>query len=181
VIARGSKECTAFYGQLLAELQQRQYRKQPALADERVRLLWDAIPIWPRKNWLAKFCAERGALFTASTYTSSWWFEFDLERPLRSLCERYAWNTMNRSAAWVLDWTLQLYRAGACDGIVCHWNQTCGIWNSYIKRRLPGYEREGIPHIVIEADMVDARRFDEQRIGGQLGEFIDQLAAVKAT
>ena len=30
-------------------------------------------------------------------------------------------------------------------------------------------------HIVIEADMVDARAFDDEQIAGQLAEFIDGL------
>jgi len=180
VIARGTPECTEFYARLLGELQQRTYRKQQAVPGEQVRLLWDAIPIWPRKNWLASFCGDRHAVFATSTYTHSWWFDFDPDDAMRSLCRRYAWNTMNRRAEWVLDWTVGLYRDYACDGIVCHWNHTCGIWNSYIKRRLKGYQAAGIPTLVIEADMVDPRRFDEARISDQLDGFITAIADTKA-
>ena len=181
VIARGTKQCTEFYAMLLAELQQRTYHKVQAIPDERVRLMWDAIPIWPRKNWLSQFCAQRGAVFTASTYTHSWWFEFDPAEAMRSLCRRYAWNTMNRSGKWVLDWTLDLYRYYKCDGMICHWNRTCGIWNSYVKRRLKGYEAAGIPTLVIEADMVDARYFDEQRVSADLDAFITSIVDNKVT
>jgi benzoyl-CoA reductase/2-hydroxyglutaryl-CoA dehydratase subunit BcrC/BadD/HgdB len=148
-----------------------------AVPGERIRLLWDAIPVWPRKNWLARFCRERGVAFVTSTYTHSWWFEFDPARPLDSLVERYAWNTMNRSGAWVLDWTLALARDYGADGIVAHWNHSCGIWNSYVKRRLPGYGLAGMPHLVINADMVDARRFDEAEVARALDAFIAGLAA----
>jgi len=177
VIARGTPECTAFYRRLLTELEARADAGIAAVTDERVRLLWDAIPIWPRKNWLAKFCAERGAAFVVSTYTHSWWFDFDTGRPFDTLVERYAWNTMNRSGQWVLDWTLGLARDYRADGIVCHWNKSCGIWNSYVKRRVPGYAAAGVPHIVIEADMVDARAFDEARVAAQLDAFISGLRA----
>jgi benzoyl-CoA reductase/2-hydroxyglutaryl-CoA dehydratase subunit BcrC/BadD/HgdB len=169
-------ECTDFYARLLAELESRVAHGIAAVPGERVRLLWDAIPIWPRKNWLARFCAERGAAFVASTYTHSWWFDFDATRPLDTLVERYAWNTMNRSGAWVLDWTLGMKRDYAADGIVAHWNHSCGIWNSYVKRRAPGYQSQGIAHLQINADMVDARRFDEAKITRELGDFIESLA-----
>jgi benzoyl-CoA reductase/2-hydroxyglutaryl-CoA dehydratase subunit BcrC/BadD/HgdB len=176
VIARGTRECTDFYARLLAELESRIAHGIAAVPGERVRLLWDAIPIWPRKNWLARFCAERGAAFVTSTYTHSWWFDFDATRPLDTLVERYAWNTMNRSGAWVLDWTLGMKREYAADGIVAHWNHSCGIWNSYVKRRAPGYQSQGIAHLQINADMVDARRFDEAKITRELGDFIESLA-----
>jgi benzoyl-CoA reductase/2-hydroxyglutaryl-CoA dehydratase subunit BcrC/BadD/HgdB len=147
---------------------------------QRVRLVWDAIPIWPRKKWLAEFAAERGAIFVASTYTHSWWFEFDEGNALDSLVRRYAWNTMNRTTKWILEWTLELVRDFRADGIVCHWNESCGIWNSYVKRRLPGYEEARVPHIVIKADMVDARAFDEDAIAEQLSGFIHDLDTQKA-
>jgi benzoyl-CoA reductase/2-hydroxyglutaryl-CoA dehydratase subunit BcrC/BadD/HgdB len=177
VIARGTPECTDFYARLLAELEARIEARVAAVPNERVRLLWDAIPVWPRKNWLARFCRERGVAFVTSTYTHSWWFDFDAARPLDTLVERYAWNTMNRSGAWVLDWTLGLARGYAADGIVAHWNHSCGIWNSFVKRRLPGYAAAGVPHLVISADMVDARRFDEAEVARSLDAFIAGLSA----
>lgn len=175
VIARGTRACTDFYRCLLAELHQRQRDGVAFCPSETVRLLWDAIPIWPRKNWLARFCAERDAVFVTSTYTHSWWFTFPLADPMAEIVERYAWNTMNRSGRWVLDWTLGLVDDYAVDGIVAHWNHSCGIWNSYVKRRLPGYREAGVPHVVLEADMVDADHFDEERVAAQLDAFISDL------
>ena len=77
VIARGEKICTDYYRSLLSELEDRVERGVQAVPDEKIRLVWDAIPIWPRKNWLAKYCEENNIAFVASTYTHSWWFNFD--------------------------------------------------------------------------------------------------------
>ncbi|MDA3960839.1 MAG: 2-hydroxyacyl-CoA dehydratase family protein [Planctomycetota bacterium] len=176
VIARGTQPCTDFYRRLVVELETRVAEGVAAVPNEQRRLLWDAIPIWPRKNWLANFFAERNTAMVVSTYTHSWWFELDPDRAMRSLCERYAWNTMNRSGQWVLDWTLGLARDFGCNGIVSHWNQSCGIWNSYVKRRQAGYRAAGMPQIMIEADMVDPRAFNENTIAGQLDTFIADLA-----
>ncbi len=175
VIARGTPACTDFYRRLLTELEARVAAGHAAVPGERIRLVWDAIPVWPRKNWFARFFAERGAAVVASTYTHSWWFDFDATRPLDTLVERYAWNTMNRSGAWVLDWTLGLVRDYGCDGIVAHWNRSCGIWNSYVKRRTPGYDATGVANVVIAADMVDPRAFDEAAIAAKLDAFLAGL------
>jgi len=175
VIARGTPACTDFYRRLLAELEQRVGDGIAAVPGERHRLVWDAIPIWPRKNWLARFFAARGVAVVASTYTHSWWFDFDATRAFASLVQRYAWNTMNRSGDWVLDWTVGIVRDYHADGIVAHWNRSCGVWNSYVKRRVPGFAAAHVPTTVIEADMVDAQAFDEQRISMQLETFLASL------
>lgn len=180
VIARGSPGCTAFYRALHAELAERVAAGVAAVPGERRRLLWDAIPIWPRKRWLAERFAAHGAAVVVSTYTHSWWFDLDPTDAMRSLCRRYAWNTMNRSGRWVLDWTLDLARDFACDGIVSHWNRSCGIWNSYVKRRQRGYRAAGIPQTVLHADMVDPAAFDADAIGAQIDDFCTGLAGQAA-
>jgi benzoyl-CoA reductase/2-hydroxyglutaryl-CoA dehydratase subunit BcrC/BadD/HgdB len=172
VVARGYPEATDFYRRLHAELSARVANGHAAVPGERRRLLWDAIPVWPRKNWLAARCATAGAAVVASTYTHSWWFEFDPDRGLDALVERYAWNTMNRSAGWVLDWTLQIARDYQATGVICHWNRSCGIWNSYVKRRLTGLKEAGLDVYLLSADMVDPQAFDEERIAAELTAFL---------
>lgn len=181
VIARGLPECTEYYENLLAEIKQRVTDGVTSVPDEQVRLVWDAIPIWPRKNWLQKLAAENNAVFVASTYTHSWWFKFDPDNAMESICRRYIWNTMNRSLDWIMGWTMDMMHDWNAQGIVCHWNHSCGIWNSYVKRRLPLYKEAGVPHIVIEADMVDARYFDEAKVREQMTEFIGQLKSAQCT
>ncbi|MBA3707984.1 MAG: 2-hydroxyacyl-CoA dehydratase, partial [Planctomycetes bacterium] len=63
VVARGTATATDYYRRLLAELDARVAVGHAAVPNESIRLLWDAIPIWPRKNWLADFCAQRGVAF----------------------------------------------------------------------------------------------------------------------
>ena len=172
VVARGFPEATDFYRRLLAELQERVRLGVAAVPGERRRLLWDAIPVWPRKRWLSTFCQQRGAAVVASTYTHSWWFDLDPDAGLDGLCARYAWNTMNLPAAQVLDWTLALARDFGADGVICHWNRSCGIWNSYVKRRLPGLRAAGLSVYQLDADMVDPAAFDAKRIESELGAFL---------
>ena len=62
---------------------------------------------------------------------------------------------------------------------LAHWNKSCGIWNSYVKRRLPGYTAAGVPWMQLDADMVDARQFDEAKVAAQLDAFISGLATAR--
>ncbi len=172
VIARGFPEATAFYRRLLAELEGRVAAGYAAVPGERRRLIWDAIPVWPRRNWLATFCADRQAAVVASTYTHSWWFDFAPDAGLETLVRRYAWNTMNLPGKTVLDWTIGIARDFSADGVICHWNRSCGIWNSYVKRRLEGLRAAGLNVYVLEADMVDALAFDVERVERELGAFL---------
>ena len=172
VVARGDAMATNFYRRLLAELEERVAAGVAAVPGERRRLIWDAIPIWPRRNWFARFCAERGVAVVASTYTHSWWFHFDANRALDSLAERYIWNTMNIPAAQVLDWTKQLAQDYAAEGVLTHWNRSCAIWNSYVKRRVDGLRASGLPTLVIAADMVDPAAFDEAEVTAKLERFL---------
>lgn len=172
VVARGHPACTAYYRALHAALAARAAAGAAAVPGERRRLLWDAIPIWPRRGWLARFCAARGAAVVASSYTHSWWFDLDPQRGLDGLAERYCWNTMNRSAAWGLRGVRLLLRAYACDGVLAHWNRSCGIWNSHLKRRLPALAAAGVPCLRLDADMVDPAAFDESSIAAALEGFL---------
>lgn len=172
VIARGDPAATRFYRDLLEELRERVAQGYAAVPSERRRLIWDAIPVWPRRNWLANFCAERQTAVVASTYTHSWWFDFAATDGLDTLAQRYAWNTMNLPGNTVLDWTLGIARDFQADGIICHWNRSCGIWNSYVKRRLDGLRDAGLAVYLLEADMVDATAFDQGRIAQELGAFL---------
>lgn len=177
VIARGDPACTDFYRALKAELEARVAAGTAAVPGEARRLLWDAIPVWPRKNWFAARLAERRVAVVASTYTHSWWFRFDPGQAFASLVERYAWNTMNRTGAWFTDWTLGLVRDYAADGVLSHWNRSCGIWNSFVKRARPGLARAGVPQLLVTADMVDASAFDEIAVLEQLDTFCRRLEA----
>jgi hypothetical protein len=134
--------------------------------------MWDATPVWPRRGGLARACAARGAAAVVSTYTHSWWFDLDPAAGLDGLCARYAWNTMNLPAGQVLDWTVRLARDFAADRVICHWNRSCGIWNSYVKRRIQGLADAGLQVLVLKADMVDPGAFDEVRIGADLERFL---------
>lgn len=180
VIVRGWPECADYYRQLMDELNERIEKGIWGVPEEQIRLVWDAIPIWPRKNFLAKLFASHNACMVSSTYTHSWVFYFDERDPLDSLARRYAWNTMNRSKKWITDFTFGLVRDFSADGIVMHWNHSCGIWNSYVKMRFSEIESAGVPKLVIYADMVDASYFKEGEVTAQVGQFIESIKKRKA-
>jgi benzoyl-CoA reductase/2-hydroxyglutaryl-CoA dehydratase subunit BcrC/BadD/HgdB len=167
VVARGFSAATDFYRELLLELAA---RPRPAVAP--LRLLWDGIPIWPRKNWLADLLHAHGAIIAASTYTHAWSFAPHPEDAWTSLVARYAWNHMGLSSRHLGDWLLGLVRDYRIDAVVAHHNATCGIWNSHVQANARRCAAAGIPHLTLKADMVDPRHFDATAVGAALDRFL---------
>ena len=72
VALRGTEECNAYYRMLLDELRDRVRRGVGGIREERVRLLWDNLPVWYELRHLATMLAERGFTFVCSTYANAW-------------------------------------------------------------------------------------------------------------
>jgi benzoyl-CoA reductase/2-hydroxyglutaryl-CoA dehydratase subunit BcrC/BadD/HgdB len=67
------------------------------------------------------------------------------------------------------------------DGIVMHSNRSCKPYSlgQYDIQRIVG-EKKGIPTVMIEADMVDARSFSESQIETRIDAFIEVLKERKS-
>jgi benzoyl-CoA reductase/2-hydroxyglutaryl-CoA dehydratase subunit BcrC/BadD/HgdB len=67
------------------------------------------------------------------------------------------------------------------DGIVMHSNRSCKPYSlgQYDIQRIV-QEKKGIPTVMIEADMVDARSFSESQIETRIDAFIEVLKERKS-
>ncbi len=75
VLMRGSQTAVDYYEALLAEMKDRVRDGVEAVPDERWRLYWEGMPVWPKIRELSeKFFDLRGVI-AASTYCNSWAFE----------------------------------------------------------------------------------------------------------
>jgi len=72
VAMRGTRECNAYYRMLRDELKDRVARGVGGIADERVRLLWDNLPIWFDLRGLSTVLARNGFNIVCATYTNAW-------------------------------------------------------------------------------------------------------------
>jgi len=177
VTLRGTMEVVDFYREMKAELQERIAEGIGAVPGEKFRLLWDNIPIWYKMRELSVLFASYGACLVADTYTNAWVFEgLETEDPLDGLARAYTTAYLNISIDLMVDKILDLLTRFSVDGIVVHSNRSCKPYSlgQYDIKRLI-YEKTGIPSLVLEADMTDARVYSDAQVKTRIEAFMETL------
>ncbi len=177
VTLRGTTEVVDFYREMKAELQERITEGISAVPGEKFRLLWDNIPIWYKMRELSVLFASYGACLVADTYTNAWVFEgLETEDPLDGLARAYTTAYLNISIDLMVDKILDLLTRFSVDGIVIHSNRSCKPYSlgQYDIKRLI-YEKTGIPSLVLEADMTDARVYSDAQVKTRIEAFMETM------
>lgn len=143
---------------------------------ERIRLLWDNLPVWHQLRPLTDFLAGRDAVLVGATYTHAW-----AERPaesddvLGSLADAYARVWLNSGFEHRERVIRTMAGSLSADGVVFHSNRSCKPYSfgqGDIAARL---KEGGIPCIVMEADMADERDFAEAGWRTRLEAFLETI------
>lgn len=177
VTLRGTKEVVDFYRDMKAELQERIAQGISAVPEEKFRLLWDNIPIWYKMRELSELFASYGACLVADTYTNAWVFEgIETQDPLEGLSRAYTHVYINISIDLMADRILDLIKRFSADGLIIHSNRSCKPYSlgQYDIRRII-LEKTGIPSLVLEADMTDARVYSDAQIKTRVEAFMETL------
>jgi bcr-type benzoyl-CoA reductase subunit B len=177
VTLRGTKEVVDFYRDMKAELQERIAQGISAVPEEKFRLLWDNIPIWYKMRELSELFASYGACLVADTYTNAWVFEgIETQDPLEGLSRAYTHVYLNISIDLMVDRILDLIKRFSVDGLIIHSNRSCKPYSlgQYDIRRII-LEKTGIPSLVLEADMTDARVYSDAQIKTRVEAFMETL------
>jgi benzoyl-CoA reductase/2-hydroxyglutaryl-CoA dehydratase subunit BcrC/BadD/HgdB len=166
---RGKPFTVSYYRRLLAALDERIEQGVGALKQEKVRLVWDNLPIWHRMRWLGERFAERGVALVASSYTNAWGElapMIDPEKPLESGARTYLHPILNRGTGHKLAVIQQLVSDYQADGVVLHSDRSCKPYS---------VGAEGIPALLFEADHNDPRSFSEEQAAARLDAFLEIL------
>jgi benzoyl-CoA reductase/2-hydroxyglutaryl-CoA dehydratase subunit BcrC/BadD/HgdB len=177
VTLRGTKEVVDFYKDMKIELQERITQGISAVPNERFRLLWDNIPIWYKMRELGDLLSSYGACLVADTYTSAWVFEgMETPDPLEGLALAYTTAYLNISIDLMIERVLRLLKRFSIDGVMIHSNRSCKPYSlgQYDIQRLI-YEKTGIPSLILEADMTDARVYSDAQVQTRVEAFIETL------
>lgn len=177
VTLRGTSEVIDYYSRLLAKMKERVAHGRGAIPNEKYRLLWDNIPIWPRTRWLSDKFASHDACLVADTYTSAWCGTMkyiDENNFFDSMAEAYTRIYLNIGVDQMARQVLDMIDKYQVDGIVMHSNRSCKPYSlgQYDIQRIVEKER-GIPSLLIEADMVDERSFSESQIETRIDAFME--------
>jgi bcr-type benzoyl-CoA reductase subunit B len=178
---RGEPETIRFYEALLAEVDQRITDGVGAVRDERLRVLWDNLPIWYRIGWLSGLLAPRGVSIVASDYTYAWGElapMMDTGQPLESAARVYLHPILNRSTGDKLRSMKRMVEDFHCDGVILHSDRSCKPYSlGQIAQRDRLANEVGVPAFLLEADHSDSRAFSEEQAGNRLEAFIELLEA----
>jgi benzoyl-CoA reductase/2-hydroxyglutaryl-CoA dehydratase subunit BcrC/BadD/HgdB len=185
VTLRGTREVIDYYAKLLAEMNDRVARGIGAIPNEKYRLLWDNIPIWPRTRWLSQRFASHDACLVADTYTSAWCGTMkyiDENHFVDSMAEAYTRIYLNIGVNEMARIVLAMVDKYQVDGMVMHSNRSCKPYSlgQYDIQRIVEKER-GIPSLMIEADMVDERSFSESQVGTRIDAFMELIKQRKGS
>jgi bcr-type benzoyl-CoA reductase subunit B len=177
VTLRGTEEVVQFYRDMKEELRERITQGISAVPEEKFRLLWDNIPIWYKMRELSELFSSYGACLVADTYTSAWVFEgMDTSDPLEGLAQAYTTAYLNISIDLMVERILDLLQHFGVDGLIIHSNRSCKPYSlgQYDIQRLI-YRKTGIPGLVIEADMTDARVYSDAQVKNRIEAFMETL------
>lgn len=176
VALRGTRRAVDCYRSLRAELEDRVARGVGAVPGEQYRLLWDNIAIWYRLYRFFHPFMDAGACFVADTYTNAWTVDLDLEEPFAGLARAYSGVFINLGLGTRLETIIELARRFQVDGMVMHANRSCkpfSITQSSVRK---GLQNElGLPVLILEADMCDARLYNAGAIRQRVAAFLEML------
>jgi bcr-type benzoyl-CoA reductase subunit B len=184
VTLRGTPVVVEYYTQLLAKMKDRVAKGIGAVPNEKYRLLWDNIPIWPRTRWLSQKFAAHDACLVADTYTSAWCGTMkyiDENNFFDSMAEAYTRIYLNIGVDEMARIVVGMVDKYQADGIVMHSNRSCKPYSlgQYDIQRIVEKER-GIPSLMIEADMVDERSFSESQVATRIDAFMEVIKQRKS-
>lgn len=178
VVLRGTDTGIKYYATLKKEVEQRVRNGVGALEEEKVRLVWDNIAIWPHLFRFFKMFSERGACFVADTYTGGWAIEFSEGSSMEMLASTYTEVFLNRSAEFRARQIIDQIRRFDADGFVMHSNRSCkpySLVQEVIRRQV--MKETGVPGLMVEADMADPRAYAEEPTRNRVQAFLETLGA----
>ncbi len=178
VVGRGTQAANDFYRKLLAELQERAYNHDGAVADERFRIYWEGMPIWGRLRAHSELFANLKSCVLASTYCNSWIFTaLDPNDPFNSMARAYTELFIVRSDEAKEQYIKRMFEFFRVDGIVYHNARTCPN-NSNSRYGMPQRleANSGVPALVIDGDLNDLRCLSDEQTNTNIEAFVERLA-----
>ena len=178
VSSRGTEHCVEFYEILLEEVQGRVSEGIGAVRDEKIRLLWDNIPMWYTLRFF-NVLASRGVAFPADTYTHAWSgliSGVDTSSIIDGIVDIYSNVYLNKGLDAKVDKMCQLIKDYNLDGFVMFSVRSCKRYSlgQMVSKELVT-ERTGVPGVIIEGDMVDSRVYNEAQIETRVDALLEML------
>ncbi len=183
---RGTSEGADYFTALVEEMEYKAANGIGALEDENYRLVFVGVPCYPIFRRFNDMFTGRGGTFISSTYL--WFasggincgFEYDLADPIASLAEgtllnvRSGMDSMFHQDRMVED----MHADFGIDAIIYHPIKSCRtVSTGLADARGALAERQDIPSLFIESDMMDRRVVSEAQMKNRIDAFFEGLVS----
>lgn len=177
VIGRGEEFAEVALRKFADELEENARNGKFAFGDnEKSRVLWEGIAVWPHLSHTFKALKGQGSLMTGSTYPGMWNFEY---RPgdLMSMAESYAKIYVNMCLDARAKELTQVARNGRCDGMLLHMNRSCKIMSLLNLQSAEIVSKElGIPYTTFDGDQTDPSNFSPAQFDTRVQSLAEMMA-----
>ncbi len=178
ILLRGSQTAIDYYETLLAEMNERVATGIGAVPDERWRIYWEGMPIWPKVRELSEKFFDLRSVVAASTYCNSWAFEpFDGGDPLEWMARTATEIFINRDEVVKQAFLEDMFDRFEIDGAIFHNARTCpNNTNSRFGMAQRLRDTRGLPVLVLDGDLSDGRFVSTAQTMTNIEAFVEQLA-----
>ena len=187
ISGRGSALPVAFFEAVKKELEERiQLGLYPA-APQKFRIGVTLAPCWSKLPAFISLFKKRAAAVVWTGYSdflTTRGHRYDPSRPLESLAEGFLMYNVRGNNYRGVDWLPHIeeaYREFHLDGIVLHVIKSCRNASTGIADYRNHLQRQGIPTVVVESDLVDNRYFSEAQMRNRIDAFLEALEHRKLT
>ncbi|MCH7883672.1 MAG: 2-hydroxyacyl-CoA dehydratase [Planctomycetes bacterium] len=177
ILMRGSQTAIDYYEVLLAEMSMRVRDGVGAVPNERYRVYWEGMPIWPKLREMSDKFFDLRAVVAASTYCNSWAFErFDGGDPLEWMAKTSIAIFINRDERFKQEFLVDMFDRFDIDGAIFHNARTCpNNTNSRFGMAQRLRDEQDRPILVFDGDLSDLRFFSTAQTMTNIEAFIEQL------
>ncbi|MCE5185828.1 MAG: 2-hydroxyacyl-CoA dehydratase family protein [Planctomycetaceae bacterium] len=175
VAARGTPAVCRYCETLIHE-HSRENENAVIAAQPSFRLLWHGYPLWFLPKRYPSFNDDRFQI-VLNDYTLWWDLDYPAADTLESLIRPYTSTYLNWLPQRRIDWTEQLVRDYAIDGVILHANRSCRRALAHVIPLRDHLLRQGIPSIILESDMANPDYYSPEKMNSQLESFKESILA----
>ena len=174
---RGTKWAAEHAKGLYEEVKKRVDENNPAVPNERIRLMWIGRGLWFNLAFYNYFEEKYGAAFIWSMYlglAADAYGRFGYEdNPLRALGTRYGMLTdFLHMPPWNAEWFLKEAKHNQIDGVVLLTSENCMNNGDFYYNIVKTLEDNGFPVCMLRADPADAKKWNQETMTAAVEDLI---------
>ncbi len=187
---RGRSEGSAFFKDLVEEMEYKAANGIGTLNEEKFRLVFVGVPCYPIFRRFNELFTEWGGIFVNSTYLmfaaggANLGFEYDLKNPVDSLAEGVLVSVRDAMDSMFFQDRLisSMIEPYNIDGVVYHPIKSCRtVSTGLADGRRALMAEKGISTLFIESDMMDKRVVSEAQLKNRADAFFEGLISRRQT